>query len=115
MPFVIYHVCRAADWLAAKADGPYTGSADDARDGFIHFSGGNQLRESVARHRPGQDGLVLLMVEPDRLGSALKWEASRGGVLFPHLYGPLPVSAVMEERDLPLGSDGVHAFPPDIP
>jgi uncharacterized protein (DUF952 family) len=81
----------------------------------LHGVGGNHLRESVARHRPGQDGLVLLMVEPDLLGSALKWEASRGGVLFPHLYGPLPVSAVMAEHDLPLGSDGVHAFPPDIP
>ena len=111
MPFVIYHVCRAADWLAAKADGPYTGSADDARDGFIHFSGGNQLRESVARHRPGQDGLVLLMVEPDRLGSALKWEASRGGVLFPHLYDRLSIKDVVSATELILGPDGVHIFP----
>jgi uncharacterized protein (DUF952 family) len=112
---VIYHVCKAADWQAAKTTGPYTGSADDARDGFIHFSGGDQLRESVARHRPGQDGLVLLVVDQDRLGPELKWEASRGGALFPHLYGPLPVSAVVAEHDLSLGPHGSHIFPPDIP
>jgi uncharacterized protein (DUF952 family) len=112
---VIYHVCKAADWQAAKTAGTYTGSADDTRDGFIHFSGRDQLRESVARHRAGQEGLVLLVVDADRLGDALKWEPSRGGALFPHLYGPLPINAVMAEHDLPLGADNLHVFPADIP
>ena len=112
---MIYHVCKAADWLAAKSTGQYTGSADDTRDGFIHFSALAQLRESVARHRAGQDGLVLLTVDPDALGDALKWEPSRDDVLFPHLYGPLPVTAVVEEHALPLGPAKVHIFPANIP
>lgn len=112
---MIYHVCKAADWQAAKATGPYTGTADDTRDGFIHFSAAEQLRESVARHRAGQDGLVLLVVDPDALGDALKWEPSRGGALFPHLYGALPATAVVATHDLPLGPDNRHLFPADIP
>ena len=112
---MIYHVCKAADWHAANAVGRYTGSADDTRDGFIHFSAAEQLRESVARHRAGQDGLVLLVVDPEALGDALKWEPSRGGALFPHLYGALPVAAVVATHDLPLGPGGVHVFAADIP
>lgn len=111
----IYHVCKKADWQAAKRAGRYAGSADDARDGFIHFSGAAQLRESVAKHRAGQDGLVLLAVDAAALGDALKWEPSRGGALFPHLYGDLPPAAVTAETDLPLGPDGAHVFPADIP
>ena len=108
---MIYHVCKAADWEAAKATGAYTGSADDTRDGFIHFSARAQLRESVAKHRAGQPGLVLLVVDPAPLSDSLKWEPSRGGALFPHLYGPLPISAVIAVHGLPLGADGVHVFP----
>jgi uncharacterized protein (DUF952 family) len=108
----IYHVTAWDAWRAALAAGSYAGSADDRRDGFIHFSARAQRVESVARHRAGQSGLVLLSVDPDALGAALKWEPSRGGALFPHLYGPLPVEAVLRADDLPLGPDGRHRFPP---
>ncbi|MDF2096802.1 DUF952 domain-containing protein [Aquibaculum arenosum] len=111
MTETIYHVCRAEDWAAAGANGGYCGSADDLRDGFIHFSTAAQVRESVAKHRAGQEGLVILAVEAEALGNALRWEPSRGGQLFPHLYGPLPPEALRWERPLPLGPDG-HIFPP---
>ncbi len=112
---LIFHVCPRTAWAAAAATGRYDGSADDRRDGFIHFSTADQLVESVAKHRAGQDGLVLVGVEAEALGPALKWEPSRGGALFPHLYGPLPVEAVAFVRDLPLGPDGRHVFPPLAP
>ena len=113
---LIYHVCRAEEWDAAKRDGTYRGSSQDHEDGFIHFSALAQLRGSVAKHRVGQDGLVLLGVDPSLLASGvLKWEPSRGGALFPHLYDDLPVSAAVRVDDLPLGSDGAHAFPADLP
>lgn len=112
MTKTIYHVCRAEDWAAAEAAGAYRGSADDRRDGFIHFSTAAQVIESVAKHRAGQDGLVLLAVEAAALGEALKWEPSRGGQLFPHLYGPLAPAAVRRAVPLPLGEDGRHRFPP---
>jgi len=112
---VIYHVCLAADWRQAEAAGSYTGSPDDRRDGFIHFSTRGQVRTSVAIHRAGQDGLILLTVDATALGAALKWEPSRGGQLFPHLYGPLPASAVSDAVEVPLGADGVHQFPPGFP
>lgn len=112
MTALIFHVCKRADWGAALDSGqPYHGSADDLRDGFIHFSDAGQLEGSVAKHRAGQSGLVLLAVDPARLGAALKWEPSRGGALFPHLYGPLSAEAVIWARDLPLGADGRHVFP----
>jgi uncharacterized protein (DUF952 family) len=108
----IYHMCRAEEWRAAQARGRYDGSSQDQADGFIHFSTAEQIVESAARHRDGQSGLVLLEVDPARLGAALKWEPSRGGALFPHLYGPLPLDAVLKVDDLPLGADGRHVFPP---
>ena len=108
----IYKICTAAEWHDASRAGVYRGSAVDARDGFIHFSTAAQLPESARRHRAGQTGLVLLAVDPVLLGDALRWEASRGGNLFPHLYGPLPVMAVRWARDLPLGPDGLHVLPP---
>lgn len=111
MSEAIYHVTSWTAWREAEQAGRYEGSADDKRDGFIHFSARAQLVESVARHRAGQSGLVLLTVDPEALGPALKWEPSRGGALFPHLYGALPLAAVRCADDLPLGPDGRHVFP----
>ncbi len=111
----IYHICRREEWEAARVAGRYLGSSQDKVDGFIHFSGPDQVKASAAKHRAGQTGLVLLAVDAARLGAALKWEASRGGALFPHLYGPLPTSAVTAVHDLPLGADGLHVFPPLVP
>ncbi len=108
----IYHMCRREEWEAAQAAGSYPGSSQDRADGFIHFSTAAQVVESAAKHRAGQDGLVLLAVDSARLGDALKWEPSRGGQLFPHLYGTLPLDAVLRAEDLPLGQDGRHVFPP---
>lgn len=108
----IYKIMTADEWAAARAAGVYEGSAHDRRDGFIHFSTAEQAAETAAKHFAGQTGLVLLAVDPAPLGDALKWEPSRGGALFPHLYAPLPCSAVIEVHDLPLGADGRHGFPP---
>lgn len=109
---IIYHMAERADWVAAEAAGAYGGGAQDRSDGFIHFSTGAQIVESARRHRAGAANLVLLEVEAAALGAALRWEASRGGEPFPHLYGPLPVAAVRAVHDLPLGADGLHVFPP---
>jgi uncharacterized protein (DUF952 family) len=109
---VIYHICRREEWEAAAAAGRYAGSSQDEADGFIHFSTAAQVKASAAKHRTGQSGLVLLAVDAERLGAALKWERSRGGAPFPHLYGALPAAAVLAVHDLPLGPDGAHAFPP---
>ncbi len=108
----IYHICRRDVWRAAEAAGRYQGSDDDRRDGFIHFSTAEQVVDSAARHRAGETDLVLLAVDPARLGGALKWEPSRGGQLYPHLHGALPLAAVLRVVDLPLGADGRHRFPP---
>lgn len=110
---IIYHICRADEWRAAEATGSHPGSSQDIADGFIHFSAAAQIVASAARHRAGQDGLVLVAADPDRLGDALKWEPSRGGALFPHLYGPLPLGAVRWTLPLPLDAvSGRHLFPP---
>jgi uncharacterized protein (DUF952 family) len=108
----IYNLCRKADWDSALAMGEYRGSADDRRDGFIHFSTAAQVRESAARHRPGVSDLLLLTVDAAALGSALRWEPSRGSQLFPHLYRALKVAEVTRVDPIPLGRDGVHVFPP---
>lgn len=117
-PTPIYHMCKAEEWRAAEAagaEGVYHGSSQDTADGFIHFSTKAQIAASAVKHRAGQSGLVLLAVDPAPLGEALKWEPSRGGEKFPHLYGPLPVSAVSSADDLPMGPDGRHVFPPGFP
>ena len=107
----IYHVCRRAEWEAARAAGAYAGSSQDKADGFIHFSGRDQVAASVAKHRAGQSDLVILEADPAALGGALKWEPSRGGQMFPHLYGALPLAAVIRVGDVPLRPDGRHALP----
>lgn len=113
MPAVplIFHMCRRDEWAAAQASGSHPGSSQDQADGFIHFSTASQIVESARKHRAGQDGLVLIAVDPATLGPALRWEESRGGLLFPHLYAALPVAAVAWVTELPLGADGNHVFP----
>ena len=108
----IYHICRRAEWEAARAAGSYAGSSQDRADGFIHFSGADQVVASAAKHRSRQSDLVLIAVDAAALGTVLRWEASRGGGLFPHHYGPLPMTAVRWAKPLLLGTDGRHVFPP---
>lgn len=118
MDKLIYTLVHGADWRAAEAAGAYHGSAHDQRDGFLHFSTATQLRATAAKHRRGEEDLVMVEVDTARLGEALKWEAASGSSrpgLFPHLYAALPVSAVLSATRLTLGADGLHVFPVEIP
>lgn len=108
---MIYHMCRADEWAAAVNSGTYRGSSQDLTDGFIHFSTAAQIVESARRHRAGQDGLLLVAVDAVRLDGRVRWEKSRAGDLFPHLYGPLDPAESASVRPLPLGADGLHVFP----
>jgi uncharacterized protein (DUF952 family) len=110
-PTTIYKICPKALWREAEAGGRFDGAPVDYADGFIHFSTGEQAVETAARHFAGQDHLLLVAVDAAALGPALKYEPSRGGALFPHLYAPLPLTAVKWARPLPLGPDGRHVFP----
>ena len=107
----IYKICPASAWREAERRGIYSGSADDRRDGFIHFSAPAQVAETARKHFFGQTGLFLIAVEADALGTALRWEPSRGGDLFPHLYGDLDLGAVTAVHDLRARSDGGHDIP----
>jgi uncharacterized protein (DUF952 family) len=109
---LIYKICPRALWQAAERDGVFRGAPVDRADGYIHFSTARQVRETAAKHFAGQDDLVLVAVDASALGAALKWEASRGGALFPHLYGDLPLRCVRSIEPLRLGPEGVHDFPP---
>ena len=109
---LIFKVLRQAEWEALARDGYTPGSPVDLSDGFIHFSAGPQLRETVARQFAGAADLVLVAVEAEGIDDALKWEPSRGGALFPHLYRPLFLADVRWHRPLPLGEAG-HVFPPE--
>ena len=106
----IYKICPEALWREAERQGVFAGAPVDIADGFIHFSTARQVAETARRHFAGQDGLLLIAVDTVRLGDALKFEVSRGGDLFPHLYAPLDVGAARWVRPLPLGPDG-HVFP----
>ncbi|MCF4126821.1 DUF952 domain-containing protein [Methylobacterium sp. SyP6R] len=108
---LIYKICPAALWRDAEAAGRFDGAAVDLADGFIHFSTAAQAPETAAKHFAGQDNLLLIAIDAEALGEALRYEPSRGGALFPHLYGPLPLSAVRHVAKLPAGPDGVHVFP----
>ena len=108
----IYKICSAAEWRAAERAGTYAGSAVDRRDGFIHFSTAGQAVDTAAMHFAGQRDLVLVSIDAANLGKRLKWEPSRGGALFPHLYGALELSTVLRVEPLPLDKNGRHAFPP---
>ena len=102
----IYKLLSADAWAAARAAGVFEGSAVDLADGFIHFSSGQQAQETAAKWFAGQEGLLLLTVEIDAADPALKWETSRDGALFPHLYRPLELHEVTAESPLTLGPDG---------
>src|SRR5258708_37739264 len=104
-------MCPAETWQAAVDAGIYRGTADDLRDGFLHFSTATQIAESARRHRAGQTGLVLIAVEAARLGDRLRWEKSRDGALFPHLYGPLFPGEATGVAALPPSPAGAHGFP----
>jgi len=108
----IYKICPAGLWREAERAGVFEGAAVDRADGFIHFSSAGQVAETAAKHFAGQGDLLLVSVDAGRLGTALKWEPSRGGALFPHLYGALPLDAVTGVAPLPLGRDGRHVLPP---
>jgi uncharacterized protein (DUF952 family) len=108
----VYKIVPAALWRAAEQQGVFRGSEHDRRDGFIHFSTAQQLAETAAKHFAGQNDLLLVKVDGAALGQALKWEVSRGGARFPHLYGELDVAAVTRVDPLPLGPDGKHRLPP---
>jgi len=103
----IYKILPRAEWTAAQAVGVFKGSAVDLADGYIHFSTAAQAQETARRHFAGQEDLVVLEVEAEELGPSLIWEPSRGGELFPHLYGALAVDKVVGVTDAPLGEDGV--------
>jgi uncharacterized protein (DUF952 family) len=105
----IYKIVSEAEWRAAEAAGVFKGSGIDLKDGYIHFSTAGQAKETAARHFTGQSDLLLVEVDADALD--LKWEVSRGGALFPHLYGELPMSAVTRAVSLPLCASGEHRFP----
>ena len=110
MTEVAYKLMDRAEWAQARAAGAYDGSAVDRADGYIHMSTASQLAETARRHYAGRDGLVLVEVSLAALGEALRWEASRGGDLFPHLYGRLAVSAAASERGLSVREDGAMIF-----
>ncbi|MBE7199501.1 DUF952 domain-containing protein [Methylobacterium sp. A49B] len=108
---LIYKICPRALWKEAEAAGLFRGAPIDSQDGYIHFSTADQVVETAGRHFAGQADLLLVAVEADALGDGLRYEPSRGGALFPHLYGSLPLDAVAAVEELPLGNDGRHIFP----
>ena len=109
MPLILKIVPRAL-WLEAEENGLFLGAPIDRADGFIHFSTPAQVEETAAKHFAGEHDLLLVAVDPGRLGEALRSEPSRGGDLFPHLYTPLIIADVAWVKPLPLGADGRHDF-----
>lgn len=110
-PKLLFRLIRAADWQAAAAAGVFTGSDTDRADGFIHLSTADQVSGTAARWYPGLDDLMVLTVDRDALKSPVKMEASTKGTLYPHLYGPLPLEAVMAADAVPRDADGDYRFP----
>lgn len=108
----IYKICPSELWRKAEADGVFAGAPIDLADGYIHFSGAEQVARTAELYFAGVAGLVLVAVDASRLGPALRYEKSRGGDLFPHLYATLDPVAALWVKPLPLGADGRHVFPP---
>jgi uncharacterized protein (DUF952 family) len=108
---LIYKICSEPLWRQAQRAGVFAGAPVDVQDGFIHLSTAAQVRETAMKHFGGKRDLLLIAVDADALGPDLRYEPFRGGQLFPHVYGPLPLSAVRWVKPLPLGADGRHVFP----
>lgn len=113
LAMMIYKILRRPEWDAFRAAGQTAGAPVDLADGYIHFSTSAQVVETAARHFATETNLVLVAVDPDRLGPALRWEPSRGGQLFPHLYRALRLEEVVWDKSLPLGATG-HIFPEGV-
>lgn len=111
---IVYKIVPETLWRDAERAGRFDGAALDIADGFIHLSTGAQVRATAARHFAGQSDLLLVAVEAEAVGPRLRWEASRGGDLFPHLYGFLPMAAISGVERLRLGPDGAHEFPDSL-
>jgi uncharacterized protein (DUF952 family) len=111
MSTIIYKICERALWEEGKRSGVFPGAGIDVRDGFIHLSTAAQVHDTAAKHFAGAADLMLIAVDADALDGALKWETSRGGDLFPHLYGALPLTAVIWAKPLPMGANRRHVFP----
>jgi uncharacterized protein (DUF952 family) len=108
---LIFKIVDEPLWREAHSAGVFRGAPVDHADGYIHFSTAAQVAETARRHFAGRHDLFLLAIEPAALdAAALRWEPSRGGDLFPHLYGDLPLASVLWARPLPL-VDGQHIFP----
>ena len=110
----VYKICPAQMWREAEAEGMFRGAGIDLSDGFIHFSTAGTVKETAERHFAGIADLVLVAFDDLSLGPELRYEPSRGGALFPHLYGPLDPAAALWVKPLPLTKDGRHVFP-DLP
>ena len=111
----IYKLIDRAVWDEAKAAGSFAGAEIDLRDGYIHLSTAAQAQETASLHFKGRADLLVLEIEADALGEALEWEPSRGGQMFPHLYGPLATDRVTAVHEAPLGEDGAPRLPPLAP
>lgn len=110
---LIFKIFRRAEWQDLKARGKTQGAPIDLADGYIHLSTSEQVTETAAKHFSDESDLVLVAIDADRLGDTLKWEPSRGGALFPHLYRPLSLADVVWDKSLPLGATG-HIFPEGV-
>ena len=108
---IIYKICKESLWPKSGSIDQFDGSPIDVQDGYLHFSTALQVRDTAARHFSGQTDLLLIAIDTELLGEDLRYESSRGGDLFPHLYARLPLSAVLWKKPLPLGPDGHHVFP----
>jgi uncharacterized protein (DUF952 family) len=108
---IIYKICPAALWREAERAKIFRGSPVDQQDGFIHFSTAEQVESTLAKHFSGQKDLLLIAVDAQALGAALRWERSRGGALFPHLYGDLPLAAVQSVKPIAGGADKADGAP----
>ncbi len=111
----LFKIATREQWARTRETGVFPGAPVDHADGYVHLSTAGQVRETAARHFAGQMDLVLLWVAPDRLDEAIRFEPSRGGDLFPHLYGELPLAAIERADPLSVDFSGVHVWPDDLP
>ena len=111
----VYKIARQSEWSEIAKTGTFSGSPDDKRDGFIHLSSKSQVRTTFERYFAGEDDLLLVILDSNELGPALKWEPSRRGESFPHLYASLGIESVHSVVPIHSDTDGSPIFPPDIP